>query len=111
MNLRTGGLANLQRAKTYFAYTIGLFVLLYFLNHLSENVADNPQLQTALIVFNIFVSVLFTILGTYHIVKSYMVKEPFHPHRLLYLGGYFLCIIIVFVLARESYYKIYYVLG
>ncbi|RYG03344.1 MAG: hypothetical protein EOO07_32030 [Chitinophagaceae bacterium] len=105
-------LAHFNRARAYSAYIITLFVLLYVLTQfLLDKIENNALLQASIVIFNIFVLALFTLLGTYHILKSYTGTEAFHPHKLLYLGGYLIAIIVIFVLAQESYYKIYYILN
>ncbi|MEO6149908.1 MAG: hypothetical protein ABIN95_12110 [Mucilaginibacter sp.] len=112
MSQSKNSLVHLNKAKMYFNYTICLFLSLYILtNFLLDKVDISGILQAGVAAFNIFVLLLFIILGASQIVKSFTSKEPFHPHRIFYLGGYLISLIVVFVLAQESYYKVYYLLN
>lgn len=98
-----------------FCYKISLYSFLWIVvvSQLDKVLEINGVIAAFAVVLPFFAIFILIPCGLFFVIKSFVVKEPFHRYRILYLIGhlFFLLIMIGFVVAIVSDISKYYIMG
>ncbi|SHN08746.1 hypothetical protein SAMN05216524_105119 [Mucilaginibacter sp. OK098] len=95
---------NFNISKFCYKVTFYLFIWLIAFTQLSKLMQVNAIVSALLVVLPVLAICVLIPCGLFFLIKSFVMKEPFHRYRILYLIGhlFFLLIMIGMIVAFSS---------
>jgi hypothetical protein len=86
---------NFNIAKFCYKISFYLFIWLIAFTQLSKIMQVNALVSALLVVLPVLAVYVLIPCGLFFVIKSFVVKEPFHRYRILYLIGHLFFLIIM----------------
>jgi hypothetical protein len=95
---------NFNNSKFCYKVSFYAFIWVIFFTQVSKALQINALVSAILVVLPVLAIYVLIPCGLFYVIKSFVVKEPFHRYRILYLMGhlFFLLMMVGIIVAISN---------